>query len=59
MRTMARDPADRPASSEATEITPDMIRAGVAEYQSWKYEEEEIEGLVAKIFFAMSNEARR
>ena len=36
-----------------TELTPEMIRAGVKAYYAWNEEEEEPERLVAAIFFAL------
>jgi hypothetical protein len=36
------------------EITPEMIRAGVAAYYAWDSEKEEPEALVAAVFFAMT-----
>lgn len=38
-------------------ITPDMFRAGVSAYKQWDAEREEIELLVAGIFYAMSQAA--
>ena len=40
-------------STNEIEITPEMIRAGVAAYYAWNSEKEEPETLVAAIFFAM------
>jgi hypothetical protein len=37
----------------APEITPEMLLAGVRAYQAWNYEKEEIEGLVASVFYEM------
>jgi hypothetical protein len=38
-------------------ITMDMLRAGVAAYQRWDAEREEIEALVAAIYYSMATEA--
>ena len=40
------------------EITPEMMRAGVAAYLRWDIEEEEPEALVAEIFFTMMEKRR-
>jgi hypothetical protein len=40
-------------SSPEIELTPEMIRAGVAVCRRWNYEEEEVECLVVAIFLAM------
>jgi hypothetical protein len=40
-------------STDAIRITPDMMRAGVDAYRRWDYKEEEIEALVAEIFYSM------
>ena len=44
---------DRPV--DEIEITPETLLAGVRAWEQWNYGEEEPEGMVAAVFFAMSN----
>jgi hypothetical protein len=47
------------ASSDKCEmirITPEMYRAGVAAFLAWNHEDQEIECLVASMFYSMLDE---
>ena len=48
---------DRKAPTTAgneIEITPEMVGVGVEAYFAWDYNEEDVEALVAEVFFRMS-----
>ena len=44
---------------ERDRITPEMIRAGVAAFRRWNPDEEEIEAVVAAIFFSIDDAKRK
>ena len=52
-------PNEAGAPEKNIRITPDMYRAGVAAFQNWKEESEEIECLVASMFYSMLEAKRR